>query len=70
MTDLEKKLKTIFGITSTVIDGVSGNVPAIVNAFEFLIKAYHEVRENPGNFDLDEFQKRIDALPDYEEEVK
>ena len=50
------------------LDMASGNAGAVMDIVNLIIKAYHDIKDSPGDFDLSEFQKRLDALPDYEAE--
>ena len=56
----------IIEMIGKALDMASGNVGAVMDIVNLIIKAYHDVKDSPGDFDLGEFQKRLDALPDYE----
>ena len=69
-TDRMEQLRQVFSIVGEIVGSATTTIPVAMNAIELLIKAYHDIKDSPGDFDLKEFQRRLDALPDYGEEVK
>ena len=66
-TNLEK-IREVFKVVGDIVGDATNTLPVVMSAIELLIKAYHDIKDSPGDFDLKEFQQRIDALPDYKEE--
>ena len=65
--DMEKLIR-VLQIAGQVAGTLTGNIPAIISLYQLIMKAYDDIKNSPGDFDLDDFQKRLDALPDYEVE--
>ena len=58
--------KDVLSIIGEALDAVSGNVPAILNIVDLIVKSYHDIRNSPGDFDLKDFQDRLNNLPSYD----
>jgi len=57
--------KDVLSIIGEALDAVSGNVPVILDIVDLIVKSYHDIKNSPGDFDLKDFQERINNLPDY-----